>query len=55
MTRHDILIDSINQQLYEAFIWGASTGRQSAWNDRVASEMSQTILEMVEEYQTHKR
>jgi len=52
MTRHDVLIDSINQRLYEAFLWGVNTGRQTAWNDNTASKMSQDILEMVEEYQT---
>jgi hypothetical protein len=52
MTRHDVLIDSINQRIYEAFLWGVRTGRQTAWNDNTASKMSQTILEMVEEYQS---
>jgi len=54
MTRYDILIDSINQKLYEVFTL-ARILDDSDWDDESASVISHEILEIVEEFQSSKR
>ena len=53
MTAHDRLIDTINQKLYEVFNMGRTLD-DSDWDDEAAKEISQHILEIVEEYQSIK-
>ncbi len=53
MTQHDMLIDSINQKLYEVFNMGRTLD-DSDWDDESAKEISQHILEIVEEYQSFR-
>lgn len=50
MTSHDMLIDTINQKLFEVFNMGRTLD-DSDWDDEAAREISQHILEIVEEYQ----
>lgn len=53
MTSHDMLIDTINQKLFEVFNMGRTLS-DSDWDDEAAKEISQHILEIVEEYQSFK-
>jgi len=53
MTSHDMLIDTINQKLFEVFNMGRTLD-DSDWDDESAKEISQHILEIVEEYQSIK-
>lgn len=53
MTSYDMLIDTINQKLYEVFTMGRTLD-ESDWDDDSAKEISHHILEIVEEYQSLK-
>lgn len=53
MTAYDMLIDSINQKLYEVFSMGRTLD-ESDWDDESAKEISHHILEIVEEYQSSR-
>ena len=54
MTKHDMLIDSINIKLHEVFNMGRTLD-DSDWDDDAASQISQHILDIVEEYQQTRR
>lgn len=54
MTAYDMLIDSINQKLFEVFNMGRTLD-DSDWDDESAKEISQHILEIVEEYNVSKQ
>lgn len=54
MTAHDMLIDTINQKLFEVFNMGRTLD-DSDWDDEAAREISQHILEIVEEYQSVRK
>jgi hypothetical protein len=54
MTKHDMLIDSINIKLYEVFNMGRTLD-DSDWDEDAASQISQHILELVEEFQATRR
>jgi len=48
MTHHDLLIDSLMSYLYDAYNQGRN---DELWDDAVAEEKAQEILEIVEEFQ----
>lgn len=54
MTKHDMLIDSINIKLHEVFNMGRTLD-DSDWDDDAASQISRHILDIVEEYQMTRR
>ena len=49
MQNYDMLIDNINQKLYEVYSMGHTLG-ESDWDDDSASTISSNIIELVEEY-----
>jgi len=51
MQNYDMLIDNINQKLYEVYSMGHTLG-ESDWDDESASTISSNIVELVEEYYT---
>ena len=54
MTKHDMLIDSINIKLHEVFNMGRTLD-DSDWDDDTASQISQHILELVEDHQQSRK
>jgi len=51
MQNYDMLVDNINQKLYEVYSMGHTLG-ESDWDDDSASTISSNIIELVEEYYT---
>ena len=51
MTNYDILIDTINQKLYEVYSMG-QTLDDSDWDDDTASTISTNIIELIEDHQS---
>tara|TARA_B100000902_G_C26527234_1_gene536136 strand:- start:181 stop:456 length:276 start_codon:yes stop_codon:yes gene_type:complete len=51
MQNYDMLVDNINQKLYEVYSMGHTLG-DSDWDDDSASTISSNIIELVEEYYT---
>ena len=52
MTNYDILVDTINQKLYEVYTMG-QTLDDSDWDDDTASTISTNIIELVEDHQSN--
>lgn len=50
MTKYDMLIDAVNQKLYEVYKMGQSLDEED-WDDEYAGVISHEILEIVEEFQ----
>tara|TARA_B100001964_G_scaffold64414_1_gene73452 strand:+ start:5527 stop:5688 length:162 start_codon:yes stop_codon:yes gene_type:complete len=51
MTNYDILVDSINQKLYEVYSMGQSLDADD-WDDESANSIATNIIEMVEDYKS---
>ena len=49
MTKYDMLIDTLNQKLYEVYSMGATLDSDD-WDDDSSSSISEHIIELVEDY-----
>ena len=54
MTNYDILVDTINQKLYEVYTMGQTLDSDD-WDDDTASTISSNIIELVEDHQSNPR